>query len=175
MALPKMIKNGTAVFDGVPMGADVENITLPKLTMKTDDYRGGGMLGPVKVDLGMEGIQVEFECAASFRKDLYANFGGSDASGVGARFIFAVQSDDDRTETDAVELSVRGRLTEVDPGSWKPDGRSKTKVVMPLTYACYRVNNQLLREVDLISGVNKGPDGIDFGANILRALGFFTS
>lgn len=175
MALPNMIKNGTIVFDGVPMGADIENITLPKLTMKTDDYRGGGMLGPVKIDLGMEGLQLEFECASSFRKDLYRAFGGRDASGIGARVVHALQSDDGRTLTDGAEWSVRGRLTELDPGSWKPGDRAKTKVVMPLTYVCLRINNLVLREIDLITGLNKGPDGIDFGADILRTLGFYAS
>ena len=39
----------------------VKTVTLPKLARKTEDYRGGGMNGTVKVDLGMsdDGLVLE--------------------------------------------------------------------------------------------------------------------
>ena len=39
----------------------IKTVTLPKLTRKTEDYRGGGMNAPVKVDLGFgdDGLVIE--------------------------------------------------------------------------------------------------------------------
>jgi hypothetical protein len=40
--------------DGVNHIGKVPSVTLPKVTRKTEDYQGGGMLGSVAVDLGLD-------------------------------------------------------------------------------------------------------------------------
>lgn len=112
--LPEVIKSATLILDGVPLAGEIENVTLPKLARKGEDYRGGGMLGPVKINLGMEAMQIEFECASSFKEDLLQAFGAPDISGLGGRMLAATQADDDGS-VHAVELAFRGRIMEWDP------------------------------------------------------------
>lgn len=44
----------TLFVDGENFIGKVPSVTLPKLTRKTEDYQGGGMLGAAGVDLGLE-------------------------------------------------------------------------------------------------------------------------
>ncbi|MDW5428971.1 phage major tail tube protein, partial [Acinetobacter baumannii] len=61
MALPPKLKNMNFFNEGNSYLGKVKTVTLPKLARKTEDYRGGGMNGTVKVDLGMsdDGLVLE--------------------------------------------------------------------------------------------------------------------
>ena len=52
MALPSKLKNMNYFNEGNSYLGQIKTVTLPKLTRKTEDYRGGGMNATVKVDLG---------------------------------------------------------------------------------------------------------------------------
>ncbi|WP_044784974.1 phage major tail tube protein, partial [Klebsiella pneumoniae] len=54
MAIPKKLRLFTVFVDGVNHIGKVPSVTLPKVTRKTEDYQGGGMLGSVAVDLGLD-------------------------------------------------------------------------------------------------------------------------
>ncbi|HDZ1101288.1 TPA: phage major tail tube protein, partial [Klebsiella pneumoniae] len=45
MAIPKKLRLFTLFVDGENYIGKVPSVTLPKLTRKTEDYQGGGMLG----------------------------------------------------------------------------------------------------------------------------------
>lgn len=53
MAVPKHLRFFTLFVDGENEVGKVTSVTLPKLTRKTDSYRGGGMMGAVSIDLGL--------------------------------------------------------------------------------------------------------------------------
>ena len=42
--LPKILKNFSAFVDGRGYAGRVDEITLPKLTIKMEEYRAGGMM-----------------------------------------------------------------------------------------------------------------------------------
>jgi len=65
MSLPSTLKNFNLFNDGASYMGIAEEIKLPKLKRKMEAYRAGGMNGPVKVDLGQEGLEMEFTCAGS--------------------------------------------------------------------------------------------------------------
>lgn len=52
--LPKILKNFNVFVDGRGFAGRAEEITLPKLTIKTEEFLGAGMSAPVEVDMGME-------------------------------------------------------------------------------------------------------------------------
>lgn len=52
MAIPKKLRLFTLFVDGENFIGKVPSVTLPKLTRKTEDYQGGGMVGSVAVNLG---------------------------------------------------------------------------------------------------------------------------
>ncbi len=53
MALPRKLKFLNVFNDGNSYQGVVESITLPKLNRKFEEFRGGGMNGSAKVDLGL--------------------------------------------------------------------------------------------------------------------------
>lgn len=58
----------TLFVDGENEVGKVTSVTLPKLTRKTDSYRGGGMMGAVSIDLGLDdsALDASFVMGAQF-------------------------------------------------------------------------------------------------------------
>ena len=86
MALPRKLKNMNLFNDGNSYLGVAKSVTLPSLGRKMESYRGGGMNGPVKADLGFsdDGIQLEWKTGGL---DLISlrQFGATKASGVPLR------------------------------------------------------------------------------------------
>jgi uncharacterized protein len=166
--LPRVLKDFTLFIDGVGYAGLAEEITLPKLTRQMEDHQAGGMLGPVKLDLGMEALTLDFTIA-EFNPEILKLWGNANASGISARFLGSLVSQDGGG-TDAVEVSVRGRFEEIDPGSAKKKETGKLKLKMPLTYYRYSHNSVPLIELDMISG-KESVGGTDLSAAVMKALG----
>ena len=151
MALPRKLKNFNVFYNGDNFIGRCVEVTLPKLTRKMEDYRGGGMNGNVKADLGMEGLEIEHTYGGHERA-IYQQFGIPKADGVLMRFSGAYQRDD-TAEVDAIEIVVRGRHEEIDPGSAKAGDDTELKVKSALSYYKLTVNGQVDVEIDLINFV----------------------
>lgn len=67
MALPRKLKLMNLFIDGVSYLGVVQSVTLPKLTRKLENYRGGGMNGSATIDFGLDddALSTEFSSAAS--------------------------------------------------------------------------------------------------------------
>ena len=55
--IPEMLTNCVMFVDGVSFSGDVPSMTLPKLSIKSEEYRGGGMSGPVDLPTGLEKLE----------------------------------------------------------------------------------------------------------------------
>ena len=60
MGMPKKLKDFNLFDNGNSYRGQVTEITLPKLSRKMEEYRAGGMTGPVSVDFGNEAITLEW-------------------------------------------------------------------------------------------------------------------
>lgn len=167
--LPKIVRNFTGIVDGRQLDGLIDEIGLPKLKRKMDDYQGGGMLGPIATDMGMEELSLELTLA-EVQLDLLALWGTPDASGVTARFLGAAKADDASGTVNAVEIAVRGRFKEIDKGNWKRGDRAKMKITMPLTYFEYSVNGKSVLKINLLTG-EEVVNGVDRSAAVRQALG----
>ena len=56
MALPKKLKDLNLFSNGESWQGIVQSITLPTLTRKIEEWRGGGMDGAVGIDMGQDGL-----------------------------------------------------------------------------------------------------------------------
>ncbi|MCL1861828.1 MAG: phage major tail tube protein [Proteobacteria bacterium] len=146
MALPRKLKNFNVFYNGDNFIGLCSEVELPKLTRKTEEYRGAGMPGPVSADLGMEKMEMT-HTYGGFMREIYREFGVSSASGVLMRFAGAYQRDDSG-DVDAVEVVARGRHTEIDPGSAKAGDDSEFKVTSALSYLKITVNGVSEVEID---------------------------
>ena len=61
---PRILKNCMVYMDGDFLLGGHEECELPELSLNTEDYRGGGMDAPVKIDMGMEAL----ECSITFKE-----------------------------------------------------------------------------------------------------------
>ena len=170
MAMPRKLKNMNLFNDGHSYLGVAKAVTLPKLTRKMEAWRGAGMNGPVKADLGFGdgGIQLEWTLGGL---DLVVlrQFGHASATGVQLRFAGAYQQDD-TGEVTAVEVIVRGRHEEIDKGEATPGEDTEHKITTTCAYYKLVVNGVTEIEIDLLGGV-ENVGGEDRMAEQRKAIG----
>ncbi|WP_311968578.1 phage major tail tube protein [Pseudomonas baltica] len=170
MALPKKLKNMNLFNDGTSYVGQSKSVTLPKLARKFEAWRGGGMDGPVKVDLGHgdDGIQIEWTLGGW---DLTAlrQFGAISASGVMLRWAGSVQRDD-TGDVSAVEVVVRGRHEEIDMGDAQPGEDTEHKFTTTCSYYKLTIDSNVEIEIDLLNFIFN-VNGTDMYAAHRKAIG----
>lgn len=167
MALQKSLKNFNLYLEGRGFAGIVAEATEPKLAIKTEEWRGGGMLGPVMIDLGLEAQEVEFTFGGLVLQTL-RSFGVTTVDGVGIRLAGAYQ-DDATGQTTRREINVRGRFTELDYGNMQAGEKTEHKAKMAVAYYRSTVNGRTEIEVDMIAGIF-AVDGVDRYADIMAAI-----
>lgn len=167
MGLPAKLKNFNFSVDGTSYLGETTEVTQPKLAMQLEDYRAGGMIAPVGVNMGLEKLEMEFKIGGH-ETDLIKLFGGSINSNV-FRFNGAYQHDDDDS-VDAVEIVARGRIIEIDEGSSKAGDDTEHSYKVALTYYKLMVNGVDIIEIDTLNQIYI-VDGKDRLAEIRKAMG----
>ncbi|EHS4749808.1 phage major tail tube protein, partial [Salmonella enterica] len=129
MALPRKLKYLNMFNDGLSYMGVVESVTLPKLTRKLENYRGGGMNGAAAIDLGLDDDALTVEWSVGGLPDvaLWAQYAAPGADAVPLRFAGSYQRDD-TGEIVAVEVVMRGRHKEIDGGENKQGENTSTKL-----------------------------------------------
>lgn len=168
MAMPRKLKNFNVFADGVSHVGECEEITLPKLTRKLEEYRAGGMNGPIDVDFGNEKLELE-TTYGSIMREILKQYGVTRASAAMVRFAGAYQRDD-TGDMDAVEVVVRGRHTELDFGTGKVGDSSQFKVKSSLAYYKLTINGEVWVEIDHENFIEV-VFGVDRLAEQRRAMG----
>lgn len=123
MAVPRHIRQFTLFVDGKNFIGTVSGLTPPKLTRKTEAYRGAGMLGAVNIDLGLDdgALDASFT-TGGVEKELLSKYAGK-VDEVALRFVGEVFTDGE--ESQILEMEMRGRITEIDQGEIK-QGRPRS-------------------------------------------------
>jgi P2 family phage contractile tail tube protein len=168
MALPSKLKNLNVFNNGASYLGQVTSVTLPKLTRKMEDYRAGGMSAPVKIDHGLEPLEIEVKCGGLMR-DAISQFGATQVDAVMLRFAGAYQRDDSG-EVDAVEIIVRGRWSEIDMGEAKAGEDTEHTLKAALSYYQLTINGAEVALIDIINMIERY-NGVDVAAGQRNALG----
>lgn len=168
MGLPRKLKNYILFRNGVNYAGEIAEVTLPTLTRKMEGYRGGGMGGEVKYDMGQEPIELEW-MAGGFLRALFDGYGATRHDAELLRFAGAYQRDD-TGQAESVEIVVRGRTEEIDPGSHKAGDDTEIKVKTVCSYYKLLVAGVPLIEIDLVNNILV-VNGEDRMSEIREALG----
>jgi P2 family phage contractile tail tube protein len=168
MALPRKLKNLNLFNDGETYIGQVTTVTLPTLTRSMEDYRGGGMSGPVKIDNGQEAIDLEWTCGGLMRSAL-RQYGITRHDGVQLRFAGAYQRDDTGA-VDAVEVVIRGRHSEIELGDATAGEDTEFSATTACSYYKLSINGVTEIEIDLVNMVEM-VGGVDRLAAQRRAIG----
>ncbi|MGS0736169.1 phage major tail tube protein [Pseudomonas sp. GG8] len=165
--IPQILSNANLFVDGVSFNGDVPSMTLPKLAIKTDEYRGGGMAGSIEMDMGLDKMEASF-VTNGVRRESLKWFGLADQTACNA--VFRASFKGLKGAITPVIATVRGMLKEVDLGDWKPGDKAEIKHAMALTYYKLEVDGRVVYEIDMINAV-RVIDGVDQLAAERSALG----
>ncbi|AJX16361.1 phage tail protein [Burkholderia ubonensis] len=165
--VPETLYNLGMYVDGRGFLKRTPEVSPPKLKIKTEDYRAGGMDAPVKVDQGMEAMQASFTMG-TIERDVLKFFGLADGNAFNATFRGAFR--DTQGKTKAVAIIMRGMLSEYDPGSWKPGEKSEVKYTAELSYYKAEIDGAVIHEIDVLNMI-RVIDGVDQLADVRKALG----
>jgi len=165
--IPQMLSNTNLFVDGVSFAGDVPSLTLPKLTVKTEAHRGGGMAGEIEMDMGLEKLEASWT-STGVRREMMKYFGLSDQTGCTAVFRGAFKGL--KGQITPVIATLRGMLKEVDPGDWKAGDKAEMKYAMAVTYYKLEIDGRVMYEIDMVNAV-RVIDGVDQLAAERSALG----
>lgn len=167
MGIPKKLKNMNIHVDGKGYLGRASEYEEPVLALATEDYRGGGMLGPVKIDLGLEGMEAKLKMGGH-EASLIRKFGTTAIDGVRVRLVGAYQADTG-LPAQAVDIFIGGRFSEINPGTSKPGDDTEHEFAVAVAYYRREVNGRTEVEIDMVNGVFE-VDGFDRYAEIMAII-----
>lgn len=165
--IPQVLFNTLLFVDGVSMQGDVPTFDLPKVKVKTEAHRGGGMDGEIDMDMGLEKLEASFT-TTGMRRETLKFFGVFDTSAT--PLVFRGSFKEQKGRTVPAVATVRGMVTEVDPGSWKPGDKAEIKHAVSVSYYKLEVAGRVIYEIDPVNMV-RIVDGIDQLASVRTDLG----
>lgn len=167
MALPRILRAFNLFFDGRGYAGKIDELELPKLSLKTEEHQAGGMDAPVEIDMGMEKLEATITLA-DFDENIITFFGLANgaAAQITARGGLAAS---DGTVTPVV-VNLRGAVKELDPGSWKAGEKATLKFTIGVRYYRYESAGATLLEID-IENMVRNVGGIDQLADLRAAIG----
>lgn len=148
MALPRTLRLFNVFVDGVSFIDTCLELKLPKIAMKTEDYTGAGMLGPVALLKGVEKIEIEHTYNGPI-EEIVASFGAEKHDAAMLRFNGSYSEEGSGTDQ-VVEIVVRGRHNEFDQGDAKASENGNWKVKTDCTYYKQTVNDKVWMEIDVV-------------------------
>lgn len=163
----QVLKNLNVFVDGRGYAGQIEEINLPKLTVKTEDFRAGGMDAPMELDMGMEKLETDFSLIG-YDKDILSLFGFVVPATVALTFRGALENADGTIT--AFVCKMRGNIREIDLGTSKAGDKPAMKVTMGLVYHYIEHGGTPVVEVDVVNMVRM-IGGVDKLAAVRAAIG----
>ena len=163
----KYLKNFTAFVDGKGFAGNIKSLSLPTLTLKTEDFQAGGMDAPVSIEMGQEKMEASVTLT-SFDTLALAQWGVGEGYTVPLVFKGALESMDGSVE--AVNVSMRGKVTALEFSEWSPGSEATIKLTINLTYYRYEQAGQTIHEID-VTNMTRIIGSVDRLAEQRAALG----
>ncbi|CAA0111542.1 Uncharacterised protein [BD1-7 clade bacterium] len=155
--LPEKLKGFALYVEGRGYAGRCSEVTLPKLTRKTEDYQAGGMDGPVEIDMGVEKLTMSY-VLEEYNPDIIKLWGITKVDGQGIRIKGSVKADDRSGDEIPLEIIARGRNTEMDPGAWKKGDGASMKVQVALTEVEIIYNGESILHNSILDSVDRAGD-----------------
>lgn len=167
MAARNIRKNLNLFVDGRGYAGQIEEFNAPKLALKTEEFRAGGMNAPIELTMGMEKLETDFTLI-SYDADVLSLFGVREGAQVPFVAREALESFDGVITP--VVHTMRGKIREIDPGTSKPGEKPSLKISMALTYYRLQHGENTVQEID-VENMIQTINGTDALAGIRGALG----
>lgn len=165
--IPEILSQCVMFMDGVSFSGDVPTMTLPKVTEKTEEYRGGGMSGSVDLPIGLEKMEASW-VTNGVRKESLKFFGQSDRTA--GNVVFRASFKDQKGRVKPVKATLRGAVKEIDMGDWEAGKKSEIKHAMAVSYYKLEIDGRVMYEIDVVNMIQV-INGVDQLAADRAALG----
>lgn len=169
MALPKILKDFNLFGDGHDWQGQIKSLNLPELARRMVEYEGGGMDGPIEVDMGGQLMEMSWTPGGLIVDGLFDTFGSPIHDAAMLRFTGSYESDE-TGEVVPVEITVRGRHKTIGMGEAQKGDNSPGEVTTTLSYYKLIVDGETVIERDVPGYVFK-VRGEDMLAKRRAALG----
>jgi P2 family phage contractile tail tube protein len=134
MKLPKLLKRFSVTFGVSDFSAICDEVALPKLKFKTEEWRGGGMDGPIEMPTGIEKLEATFKFGEQ-------TIEGYLAAGVSLAGFMTVtvrgEISSPEGESDTIIAILRGWVKTVDPGTMKPGDPKSSNQTIEMAVSSY--------------------------------------
>ena len=167
MAVVNILRNVNLFVDGRGYAGRVAQVTLPKLTVKTEEHRAGGMDAPVELDMGLEKLEASWTMS-SVDADLLRRWGLAAGETTPCVFRGALQSEGGGVV--AAAATCRGLVKEIDYGDWKPGEKAELKATMAVRRYRLELDGETIHDID-VDNMVRIVDGTDQLAAQRQALG----
>ncbi|AJQ93230.1 phage major tail tube protein [Gynuella sunshinyii] len=166
MIIPKVLKGFNLFVDGFGFAGLVEEVTLPKLNLKTIDIYNGGMDAPIGMDMGMEKLECSFSLS-EYNSEVIKRFGLRDGSSVSLALRGALDNDGSIMP---VIINLTGFWKGLEMGSWKSGEKASLNVSVGVSYYKLTMGSEELIEVD-VKNMVRTINGKDQLADLRGAIG----
>jgi P2 family phage contractile tail tube protein len=161
-AADNILKNFSLSIEGVGYAGNIDELQLPNLSLKVEEYRAAGMDAPLEIDQGLEKLEVsgtlsKVDAYIMRRFGTYINFTARGAlQSLGG-------------EVTPVEVKMTGLIKAIEHGAWKPGEKATLKFTATLSYYEYNQGGNTLHKID-VPGFVRIINGIDQLIEQRRAL-----
>ena len=164
--MPRKLSHFNVFLDaGLAFFGRCEEVTLPKITMETQDYRSGGMDAPLVIDRGLQKLEASI-VMATYEEGVMERFGMRMDGPVSlvVRGALTVKS-----VSTPMSVAMRGTITELDFGTWK--GGEDTNLTFSMVCSYYRVDMNEITKIEIdIPNMVRNIGGIDQLATTRAAI-----
>jgi len=158
LQLPRTLKNFNLHIEGIGYAGRIDQFTPPKISVLTEDYRAAGLDTPVSLDMGMQPLSASWTLAEWSPEvlNLVGVIGGNTAI-----TAYGAINDDSSREAIGVVITMRGQITESDPGKWQAGTKTQHKYTMKIRYLRITTAGVINIEIDtenmkrIINGVDQ--------------------
>lgn len=164
--LPRLLRKFAIFVDGVGYAGMAEEVELPKLKIKTEDFRSGGMDAPSEQDMGMEKLEGTIT-VAEYNPAMMSKFGLLYAN-TPITLRGAIQRQNE--EAIPVIIKMTGGFKELDKGTWKAGDKGSMKIGYSADLYSEEVDGQETLFIDVVNCIRR-VGGVDQLASQRAALG----
>lgn len=167
MPVSNYLRKFVVFVDGFGKLGDCEAATLPTLTLKTEEFRGGGMDTPVEVDLGTERLEFSFTMTGVDEQviEQWGLYPGNSKA-----FTLRGSLTSHNGQSSHVICNMRGIIKEIEFQEFTAGEKATVSFSVALDYYKISKGDRVMVEID-IENVRRVVGGVDQLENDRIALG----
>ncbi|WP_311276175.1 phage major tail tube protein [Methylobacterium sp. WCS2018Hpa-22] len=144
--LPRHLRAFNAFVNGQGWAGRVEEVELPAVKVKREEFRGGGMNAPKQLDMGTEALEAKLTFA-EYLPEIVRCVALGDTMATRVQLRGAIQRNGEAALPVVVDLI--GSFDESEMGTWKEGDNGKHEITMSAGYYKLSIDGQRLIEIDV--------------------------